>query len=93
MKHYGYCPYADLKAEQPLAEPTRVFEPKPFTAKRPSRAEEGRTRRKELLIALRADPEHERHGTISGYQAGCRCDKCWNAYLESKERRKERGNQ
>lgn len=56
MKHYGYCPYADLKAEQPLAEPTRGFEPKPFTAKRPSRAEEGRARRKELLIALRADP-------------------------------------
>lgn len=92
MKYYGYCPYAGLKAEQPLAEPICRLEPKSFTTKSPSRAEEGRARRKELLIALRADPEHERHGTISGYQAGCRCEKCWNAYLDSKERKK-RGNQ
>lgn len=87
MKVYGYCPYADISAIQPIVEPVAPPRPKLPRCDHFSPAEERRAKRKELRSDLLADPDHPRHGTPSAYQAGCRCKKCLGVY---KEKRKEK---
>lgn len=94
MKVYGYCPYEDLSAIQPIAiEGQKPTEPPPKPqvdekrAKVKAKYERQRDREKKLL-ALRSDPSDHRHGTLTGYQCGCRCDRCWAAYKNRYESRK-----
>lgn len=48
----------------------------------------------ESLVRFKADPADRRHGTISGYRYGCRCDRCRKAgsdyAKDERKRRKER---
>lgn len=91
MKHYGYCPYPDLKAEQPLdVASIKPEKPKPVRKEPQSiQTQRQRQKRRALLEELLADPAHPRHGTISAYQAGCRCEKCMSAYHSYRNKRKK----
>ena len=53
-----------------------------------------RKRQKSLLEQLHKDPNHESHGTLTGYQSGCRCSRCKEAsrisiLSKSKKRNKD----
>lgn len=62
-------------SEQPLFDPEAEA--------RPSKAEAQRARNKARRVRISeemaANPSHERHGTIYGYQCGCRCERCAGA--------------
>ena len=44
----------------------------------------------ESLQRFKADPDDRRHGTVTGYNYGCRCDRCCEAGRAKAKERKER---
>ena len=53
-----------------------------------------RRRRSEILVEMQANPDHEKHGTRSGYKAGCRCDSCRIAAVDyNREQRNRKRNE
>jgi hypothetical protein len=49
-------------------------------------AEKQRRWARNELERIRDDPDHPHHGTMTGYQAGCRCQRCRNAKRLQKRR-------
>lgn len=52
-----------------------------------------RKRQKEKLARLQADPEDRKHGTITGYAYGCRCERCKAAGVRYRQEHKKRRNE
>lgn len=92
MKVYGYCPYEDLAAKQPLPGDPQESPPRSqsLVRKENPKTVAARRYRQRVLGEMLQDPDNERHGTLSGYKIGCRCDLCWQAYKVDHEERKKR---
>lgn len=95
MKWYGYCPYEDIAADQPVVgeeSPHMKAVKQEGIAKRRikmKRKELAKVKRDAALKELRANPDDRRHGKMTGYQHGCRCERCWQAYKDMQARKKQ----
>lgn len=87
MKYYGYCPYPDLKAEQPLTEEDELKATKAERKRLAKNRAYWENSRRKHLNAMLNDPEDKRHGTGTGYNYGCRCDRCKAAKRELNRRK------
>ncbi len=51
--------------------------------RRKARARDAQRRcRERRLTAMERDPAHPAHGTVTGYNSGCRCERCRTCWAE-----------
>ena len=79
---YGGNHHYVKPSEQPLYEPD---EPERKRGSYEAKRNEARAR---MLGEMERNPAHSKHGTLYGYQCGCRCPRCVDARADYVEKRK-----